>query len=111
VKELPEELLQEMTKALVDELDPEAIYLFGSHAWGEPHEDSDVDFMVVVSDDTPDDDWLTRPSLRGRIALGRFDVSKDVVVRRHSDFERLQRARSSLVHDVKERGRRVYVRP
>jgi len=111
VKALPEELLQEMTKALVDELDPEAIYLFGSHAWGEPHEDSDVDFMVVVSDDTPDDDWLTRPSLRGRLALTTFDIAKDVVVRKKSDFERLQNRRSSLARKVGTEGRRLYARP
>jgi Polymerase beta, Nucleotidyltransferase len=26
------------------------IYLFGSHAWGTPHDDSDVDIMVIVSE-------------------------------------------------------------
>ncbi len=35
-------------KAIADriarEYRPEKIYLFGSYAWGEPHEDSDLDF-------------------------------------------------------------------
>jgi predicted nucleotidyltransferase len=26
---------------------PEKIYLFGSFAWGKPHQDSDLDFLVV----------------------------------------------------------------
>ncbi len=30
----------------------EVIYLFGSHAYGTPNEDSDFDIYVVVSDDT-----------------------------------------------------------
>lgn len=111
MKELSEELLQEMTRALVEELDPEAVYLFGSHAWGEPHEDSDVDFLVVVDDATPDDDWLSRPSLRGRKALIPFEVATDVVVRKSSDFDRLQHRRSSLASTVGHRGRRVYARP
>jgi predicted nucleotidyltransferase len=111
VKELSEELLQQMTQALVDELDPEAIYLFGSHAWGEPDADSDVDFMVVVDDNTPDQDWRTRPSLRGRIALTRFRVALDIVVRKRRDFERLQSHRSSLTHEVARRGRKLYARP
>jgi len=32
----------------------EAIYLFGSHAYGTPSEDSDIDIYVVVSDDAGD---------------------------------------------------------
>jgi len=30
--------------------DTEAIYLFGSHAYGMPHKDSDLDIYVVVPD-------------------------------------------------------------
>ena len=41
-------VLQEMTRRLVAEFQPTQIFLFGSHAWGEPHEDSDVDLLVIV---------------------------------------------------------------
>jgi predicted nucleotidyltransferase len=41
--------LQEMTKRLVAEFQPEQIYLFGSRAWGKPDENSDVDLLVIVS--------------------------------------------------------------
>ena len=108
MKELPEELLQEMTKALVDELDPEAIYLFGSHAWGEPHEDSDVDFMVVVDEDDP----RARSEIRARAraALRDFSIAKDVLVRSKARFERFSRAISSLEYDIATDGRQLYVR-
>ncbi|SMG30051.1 Nucleotidyltransferase domain-containing protein [Dethiosulfovibrio salsuginis] len=33
-------------------LDIEAIYLFGSYAYGEPNEASDIDLYVVLSDDS-----------------------------------------------------------
>ena len=32
------------------EFDPEQIILFGSHAWGTPSEDSDIDLLVIVPD-------------------------------------------------------------
>ncbi len=32
------------------ELQPDEICLFGSHAWGVPTDDSDVDLMVIVHD-------------------------------------------------------------
>ena len=33
---------------LVAEFDPDQIILFGSHAWGMPGQDSDVDLLVIV---------------------------------------------------------------
>ena len=54
-----------MTQAIQKELDiikesvlktvpAEAIYLFGSHAYGTPNEDSDLDIYVVVPDNADD---------------------------------------------------------
>ena len=40
-------LLEEAVERLKKEFQPEEIYLFGSHAWGTPSEDSDVDLMVI----------------------------------------------------------------
>ena len=50
-----EDLLQAATQRLVAEFQPEEIYLFGSHAWGTPGQDSDIDLMVIVpqSDERP----------------------------------------------------------
>ncbi len=45
MKAVSHELLAEMTRRLVAEFQPEQIILFGSHAWGTPNEDSDVDLL------------------------------------------------------------------
>ena len=42
-----EDILAEMTRRLVREFAPEQVILFGSHAWGELNEDSDVDLSVI----------------------------------------------------------------
>jgi predicted nucleotidyltransferase len=39
---------KEVIRRLVDEFQPETIYLFGSHAWGKSDEDSDMDLLVIV---------------------------------------------------------------
>ena len=41
-------LSQEITHRLENEFQPEEIILFGSHAWGTPDEDSDLDLLVIV---------------------------------------------------------------
>ena len=49
MKIVSNDLLAEMTRRLVAEFQPEQIILFGSHAWGTPSPDSDIDLLVVVS--------------------------------------------------------------
>jgi predicted nucleotidyltransferase len=49
-----QEVIDEMTRRLVDFYHPVRIYLFGSEARGEAGPDSDLDFLVVVPDDTPE---------------------------------------------------------
>ncbi|MBI3370790.1 MAG: nucleotidyltransferase domain-containing protein [Betaproteobacteria bacterium] len=48
MKTIPSELLEQAVERLKAEFQPEQIFLFGSHAWGTPHDDSDVDLMVIV---------------------------------------------------------------
>ena len=39
--------IRAITDKIVREYKPEKIILFGSYAWGTPHEDSDVDLLIV----------------------------------------------------------------
>ncbi len=50
MKTIPSGVLEEAVERLKAEFQPEEIYLFGSHAWGTPDDDSDVDLMVIVPD-------------------------------------------------------------
>jgi predicted nucleotidyltransferase len=46
VKIIQRALLEKAVERLKSEFLPEQIWLFGSHAWGTPTDDSDVDLMV-----------------------------------------------------------------
>lgn len=39
--------IQNIVNKIVSEADPEKVILFGSHAWGQPTKDSDVDLFVI----------------------------------------------------------------
>ncbi|MDR3232788.1 MAG: nucleotidyltransferase domain-containing protein [Planctomycetaceae bacterium] len=43
----------EIRDKILECVDAERIYLFGSYAYGTPHKDSDYDFYVVLPDDYP----------------------------------------------------------
>jgi len=40
-------LIQELVEKIKREYQPEKIILFGSYAYGEPDEDSDLDFLII----------------------------------------------------------------
>ena len=101
------ETLNEITKRLVDEVDPERIYLFGSHAYGSLGPHSDVDLLVVVP---RSDERLTDLSCRAKRAIGDIGCGVDVVVRTREAFEHRASWPSNLEATVKSKGRLLYGR-
>ena len=98
-------LLEEAVERLKNEFQPEEIYLFGSHAWGTPGEDSDVDLMVIVpsSDERP-----TRRMQRAHRCLRGIGFAKDVLVNTRDEFNRYRDLRASLSHRIFHDGRKLY---
>src|SRR5437763_11045143 len=45
---IPRRLIHRYARAIAEEFRPDKIILFGSYAYGTPHEDSDVDLLVVM---------------------------------------------------------------
>jgi predicted nucleotidyltransferase len=101
-----QEVIVEMTRRLVDYYHPVRIYLFGSEARGEAGPDSDLDFLVVVPDDTPE--HVMRSDDVGSVLSG-LGVPKDVIPWRQSDFEgRAAYVRASLPATVIREGKLLY---
>jgi predicted nucleotidyltransferase len=105
MKASAEDLLQTATQRLVAEFQPEEIYLFGSRAWGVPHNDSDVDLMVIVPHS---DERSIRRDQRAQKCLGRLALSADVLVRTRREVERVRNIAGSLTADVLRNGRKLY---
>lgn len=96
------DVIDEVRRRLVQSLRPERIVLFGSHAWGMPGPDSDLDLLVIVADsDLP-------PHKRAQVAyrsLSGLGVPCDVIVHTRAEAERLDRVPTSLTHRVLREGR------
>jgi uncharacterized protein len=45
---IPMRVIRRYARAIAEEFHPDTIILFGSYAYGTPHEDSDVDLLVVM---------------------------------------------------------------
>ena len=105
VKEIPQGFLEKAVERLKANFQPEEIYLFGSHAWGTPTEDSDVDLMVILpqSDERP-----IRRDQRAQLCLGRLPLSADVLVRTRHEVNRVREIRGSLTRQILQSGRKIY---
>jgi uncharacterized protein len=102
---LEQSILDEMVRRLVAEFRPEKIILFGSCAWGEPTEDSDIDLFVIVpeSDERP-----VHRMQRAHHCLGGLGVSKDILVKTRAEADRYRHVRASLEYKVFNEGRVLY---
>ncbi len=105
MKTLDVNLLRTATQRLVAEFQPDQVWLYGSHAWGNPHDDSDVDLLVVVPDsnETP-----IRRSQRAHRCLRGLRMPKDVLVETRQEVERVKEFKTSLENSILSRGRRLY---
>ena len=101
-----DDAIQEITRRLVAFYNPVKIYLFGSVARGDDGPDSDLDFCVVVPDDTSD--LKLHPSAARQVVRG-IGVAKDILPMRQTDFEeRAAWVRASLPATVVREGRVLY---
>ena len=101
-----EQTIREITRRLVDFYHPVKIYLFGSVARGDADNDSDLDFCVVVPDDTPAAKF--RPGAT-RGALAGVAAAADIVPWRRTDFEaRAAYVKASLPATVVREGCVLY---
>ena len=105
MKTLNQDLLSEVTQRLATEFQPEQVWLYGSHAWGEPHDDSDVDLLVIVTDSK---ESPIRRAQRAHRCLRGLRLPKDVLVETRREVDRVKRLRASLENEILSRGRKLY---
>lgn len=98
-------LLETAVERLKSEFQPEQIWLFGSHAWGTPTDNSDVDFMVIVSQS---DEPPIRRAQRAHRCLRGLRMPKDILVETRSEVDRVKELKTSLENAILNRGRRLY---
>ena len=105
MKKVSEDILKEMTRRLVAEFNPEQIFLFGSHAWGKPDENSDADFLVIVS--TSDIKPVER-AIRAHRCLRGIPIPADILVKTRAEVDEYRDVYASLECEILERGRVLY---
>lgn len=109
---MDEGLLRTMTDAIVDEVHPEEVILFGSYAKGTQREGSDVDVLVLMPEEAQEETPCSRYRLIGRIRrrLRSFPLPMDILVYSHSEAAKWRDAPGHIIEIGLREGRRLYAR-
>ena len=102
--------IQDIIKIVKDRLvavyAPNEIYLFGSYAWGNPDNDSDLDILVVIKDTA--ENRIHKRVLIGRKALVDLEIPKDIIVYTSLEFNKMAEEKASLCYKIKNEGVKLY---
>ena len=96
--------LQEIVRRIVDAVDPARIILFGSYAYGTPHQDSDIDILVIME--------TARPRHKRTVAINRalagLLIPKDILVYTPAEVDDWKDVPQAFVTQVLKKGVVVY---
>ena len=103
---ISKEILDEVTRRLVDGFHPERIILFGSQARGTADDRSDADFLVI-----------TELTARRRVLMLEMDralrglgLARDIVVLTPEEFERDREIPGTIARPASKEGKVLYER-
>jgi uncharacterized protein len=100
-----EALILDITTRLVQEFNPEAIFLFGSHVWGVPNADSDLDLLIIVTKSELSSS--KRSSLMYR-CLCDILYPLDILVRTREEIQKFTQVPLSLEYQILTKGKCLY---
>jgi uncharacterized protein len=102
---LIDQLIVDITQRLVEEFKPENIFLFGSHVWGTPTADSDLDLLVIVSSSNISS--AKRSSIAYR-CLRDILYPLDILVKTRKEIEKFSQIPASLEYQILSKGECLY---
>jgi predicted nucleotidyltransferase len=106
-----DEVLDEMVRAIVREVDPEEIWLFGSYARGQAGPDSDVDLLIVEREPFGPGRSRWQELTRLYDVAASLGVPTDILVYSRSEVERRRGWRNHVIARALREGRLLYGRP
>ncbi|OGZ78550.1 MAG: hypothetical protein A2528_03120 [Candidatus Staskawiczbacteria bacterium RIFOXYD2_FULL_37_9] len=99
--------LAEITKQIVAEYNPEKIILFGSFAWGDPNENSDIDLLIVKNTEKGKLERMreVRDLVNTDFAVDILVYTPEEIIRSISEYKNL------FIEDILRHGKVIYSKP
>ena len=102
--EVTDELLASITRRIVEAFQPHKVILFGSYANGTPHEDSDLDLLVIMDSEETMFQRMMRVDPVARVPF----LSMDVLVYTPAEIDKRLAIGDFFIAEVLAKGRVLY---
>ena len=99
------EIVEIAKNRIIKTYNPREVYLFGSFAWGNPDEQSDLDMLIIVDES---EEKPYKRAIKGIEALMGLRIAKDILVYTMDEFEKLSADVSTLCYKIKKEGIKLY---
>jgi predicted nucleotidyltransferase len=100
--DIPMRVIRRYARAIAERFRPDKIILFGSYAYGTPHEDSDIDLLVIM----PCRNELDM-GVKIRLALA-APFPMDLIVRKPKEMKWRLEERESFTTEITSKGKVLY---
>ncbi len=93
----------EISKTIYKEFNPDKIILFGSYAYGDPQDDSDVDLLVILpyEGNSLQKTWEILHKIQPKFAV-------DLLVKNPREIEQRLAWNDFFLHEILEKGKVLY---
>jgi predicted nucleotidyltransferase len=99
---IPLAAIRRFARQIAERFHPDKIILFGSYAYGQPHNESDVDLLVIMSAND-----VVSQEIRIGLALDR-PFSHDIIVRTPQQVERGLKQNNWFLREIIDKGKVLY---
>lgn len=96
--------IDEIVRRIVENFKPEKIILFGSYAYGNPSEDSDLDLLIIKDSNLP----RYKRGREVRKYLRGLKVAVDLLVYTDEEVQKWKDVKPAFITTVTEKGRVLY---
>lgn len=97
--------IKKIIDKIAENYKPEAIYIFGSYAWGKPTKDSDLDLFIVK--DT-NENFFKRSVKIQTSFLPNYPMAMDILVYNNHEIKKIVRRGNIFIKKILSEGKKVY---
>ena len=108
-KQKAQDEIRQITELFKQAVPVERIYLFGSHAYGTPHKDSDYDFYLIIPEDSMRPIEAMQEAQVALIPLGNIPAV-DVKAATQRKFDQMRGWVNTVEKEVAQKGVLLYER-
>lgn len=93
-------------------LHPQKVILFGSYAYGTPHEESDIDLLIVLDNETMPQTFQENMKNKLMVRKAIWELSKkisiDILVYTKPMYRKFQELGSMFAREISQKGKVLY---